>query len=582
VIRREKRAGNRRRPEIPLPARWRSGLILLLFMACAAGLAGRSFYLQVLQRDFLVHQGDMRHIRTLQVPALRGAIVDRNGEPLALSAPTESIWVVPAQVLEAPDKMALLADGLDMSVADLKQNLQRHSERRFLYLARQLSPADAHAIMQLEVPGVFQQREFKRYYPLGEAAGQLVGLVDIDGRGQLGMERAKGEFLDGRSGSRRVIKDRKGRVVEDLGEFDPPEPGHRLRLTISLRLQEMAYRELKKACLSHDATSGMVVILDPHNGQLLALASYPGFNPNNRSTITPERMRERPIIDIFEPGSSIKPLLLARALESSEFSLDSRINTNGGRFRVGRLVITDYGDYGNESFGTILRKSSNIGAAKVGLKLGPAKVWQAYHDFGMGSTTGTGFPGERSGILNPYYRWGDIETATASYGYGVAVTALQLTRAYGAIANGGKLLPLSLIIGPGAHLQPPPTQVISPQTASHVRRMLAGVVSPSGTARLADIPGYSEGGKTGTARKIVNDGYSETAHQAVFVGMAPIDNPELVVLVLIDQPSAGRYYAGQVAAPVFADIMRKALRIQRVPPTWPDRMAGDLLEPEVS
>src|SRR5699024_3348764 len=308
-------------------------------------------------------------------------------------------------------------------------------------------------------------------------------------------------------------------------------------------------------------TDGMVVLLNPDNGELLALASYPSFNPNNRATITPEGMRERPIIDIFEPGSSIKPVLLSQALDSPEFTVDSRVHTSGARFRVGSLLITDYGDYGNETFATILKKSSNIGAAKVGLQMGAPEVWRAYHEYGLGMTTGTGFPGERHGILRPYYRWGDVETATASYGYGVAVTALQLIRAYGAIAADGWLHPLSLIVGPGAHMQPPPKQVISAQTARQIRHMLEGVVSPTGTASRARIPGYSVGGKTGTARKIVNGSYSKDVHQAVFVGMAPVDDPQLVALVLIDAPSAGHYYAGRVAAPVFADVMRKALRV---------------------
>lgn len=574
--------GNRRKPSAPRPPRWRSHLVLAVFVVFAAGLAGRAFFLQVLNENFLIHQGDIRHVRRVEVPALRGAIVDRNGEPLAISAPTKTIWAVPGEVLEAPEKIAPLARALGTEPEQLKDRLQKYKQREFLYLARQLSPAHARKVMAVDAPGVFAQRGYKRYYPAGAAAAQVVGLVNIDGKGQLGMELYKNEFLDGEPGSRLVIKDRLGRVVEDLDEFEPPEPGHRLRLTIDLRLQYLAYREIKQAVLKNSAASGIAVILDPDNGHLLAVASYPSFNPNNRSTITPKRMRARAIINIFEPGSSIKPLLLAQALDSKQFSVNSRIHTDGAWFKVGSLVITDYADYGNETFATILKKSSNIGAAKVGLKMGAANVWQAYREFGLGMTTGTGFPGEADGILKPYYKWGAVEVATASYGYGVAVTALQMVRAYGAIADDGQLHPLSLIIGAGGHMQPPPKQVISPKTARQVRHMLDGVVSPEGTGSNANIPGYSEGGKTGTARLLVNGSYSHNKHQAVFIGMAPTKDPELVVFVLVNAPSAGHYYAARVAAPAWQDIMRQALRILNVPPTFPRRVAARPHDREMS
>lgn len=582
MSRRQQTATNRRKPRAPAPSRWRTYVVFGAFVVFAVGLAGRAFFLQVLNQDFLIHQGEIRHVRTLEVPAMRGAIVDRNGEPLALSAPTKTIWAVPGELLEAPEKIAPLAHALGVAPEEMRQRLHQYSNRQFMYLARQLAPADARKVMAVDAPGVFQEREFKRYYPAGEAAAQIVGLVNIDGKGQLGMELYKHDFLDGKTGSRRVIKDRQGRVVEDLDHFVPPQPGHQLRLTINLRLQYMAYREIKKAVLENNAASGIVVLLDPDNGQLLAVASYPSFNPNDRSTITPKRMRARAVINIFEPGSSIKPLLLAEALDSKQFNVDSRIHTDGAWFKVGSLVITDYGDYGNETFAKILQKSSNIGAAKVGLKMGAEKVYQGYRELGLGMTTGTGFPGEGNGILKPYYKWGAVELATASYGYGVATTALQMVRAYGAIADDGKLHPLSLIIGPGAHMQPPPKQVISPKTARQIRHMLDGVVSPAGTAGGANIPGYSEGGKTGTARLIVNGAYSHNKHQALFIGMAPIEDPALVAFVLVDAPSAGQYYAAHVAVPVWADIVRKALRVMHVPPTWPKRIAGKDGDGEVS
>ncbi len=574
MTRRRREQGNRRNKRAEAPARWRGYFVLSIFAVFAVVLAGRAFELQVLDHAFLTEQGDMRHLRSVSVPAGRGAIRDRNGEPLALSAPTESVWAVPGAVLEAPEKIARLASMLGMSAAALREELESHRNRQFLYLKRQLSPADARGVMALNAPGIFLQREYKRYYPAGEAAAQLVGLVNIDGRGQLGMELDKNSFLHGESGSRRVIKDRLGRVVEDLAKFEPPEPGRDLMLTIDSRLQSVAYRQIKSAVLKNDANGGLVVILDPDNGQLLASASYPSFNPNDRSTITPERMRARAAIDLMEPGSTMKPLLLAQALDSKQFSVDSRIDTSGGHIRVGRLDITDYSDYGDASFATILQKSSNIGAALVGLAMGPEKVWRAYHDFGIGATTGTGFPGERYGILKDYYRWGEVETATASYGYGVAATAFQLIRAYGAIANGGRLHELRLIRGAGAHMHPPARQAISPTSARQIRRMLQGVVSSEGTAPRAAIPGYQVAGKTGTARKAGAGGYSEDRHQALFVGMVPAEAPELVALVMIDEPQSGAYYGGAVAAPVFASVMRKALRVLHVPPTHPEMLAA--------
>lgn len=569
---------SRRRPNMRLgpPPAWRARFVLAVFGVFAVVLCGRAFDLQVLDRDFLVEEGAKRHLRTIEVPAGRGAIRDRRGEPLALSAPTESVWTVPSAVLDAPDRIAPLAERLEMDPADLRRRLTEYRDRRFLYLRRQLSPAQARWVMDLGTPGVFLQREYRRYYPAGEAAAQLLGLTDIDSRGQEGLELALDGDLHGESGSRRVIKDRLGRVVEDLAEFSPPQAGRDIRLTVDLRLQYLAYRELKAAVIQNKARAGVVVMLDPATGGVLALASYPSFNPNSRASIPPDGLRERGVTDIFEPGSTIKPLLVTRALDSGAYSTGSLIDTEGGSFRLGRLTVHDFRDYGEVDLAKLLAKSSNIGAAKVGLHLGAETVWDAYRDFGLGDMTGVNFPGERYGVLRDFYQWGDIATATAAYGYGVSVTALQLARAYTAIAADGRLRPLHLVTEDDRDgFAPVATRAASAGAARTVRGMLRGVVSPTGTASRAAVPGYNVAGKTGTVRKVSADGYARDRHQALFVGMAPAGTPRLVTLVMIDEPRGGTYYGGTVAAPVFASIMRNALRILRVPPDAPDMLVAD-------
>ncbi|WP_233544064.1 penicillin-binding protein 2 [Salinisphaera sp. Q1T1-3] len=547
--------------------------MLLLFVVFGGALVWRAVDLQIYDEQFLTHQGDMRHIRTVEVPANRGAIVDRNGRPLALSAPTESVWAVPSAVLAAPDKIAPLARQLGMSRAGLRQRLEKYKSRQFLYLKRQLSPFDAHQVTAVGAPGIFLQREYKRYYPAGEAAAQLVGLTNIDDEGQSGLELARNQWLEGEPGERKVIKDGRGRVVDDLNEFKSPKPGHKLRLTIDARLQYLAYRNIKQAVVQHKAKDGVVVMMDPKTGELLAVASYPSFNPNDRSSIDAAGMRLRAATDVIEPGSTAKPIVLSGALDQGLYDTSSIIHTKGW-FQVGRLTVKDEINYGDEDFAKILQKSSNVGAAHVGLSMGPKGVWRDFRNFGFGETTGTGFPGERFGVLKDYYTWNDVETATASYGYGFAVTPLQLARAYGAIASDGELRSMRLILGKGADMHPPPQKAISPATAKTMRKLLEGVVSPQGTANRASVPGYKVAGKTGTARKISADGYHRNQHRALFVGMAPADNPRLVTLVVVDAPTKGSYYGGTVAAPVFSRIMSSALRILHVPPGNPDMLTA--------
>ncbi len=560
-------------PRIEPPQRWRGYFVLAIFAVFAVVLAGRAFDLQVLDQAFLTHEGDKRHLRTVSVPAGRGAIKDRNGEPLALSAPTESVWAVPGAVLEAPEKLSPLARSLGMSSAELRKRLENYKSRQFLYLKRQLSPADARRVTAVDAPGIFLQREYKRYYPAGEAAAQIVGMTNIDGRGQEGLELDRDKFLHGEPGSRRVIKDRLGRVVEDLAEFTPPQAGHDLELTIDARMQYLAYRHIKSAVIKNNAKGGLVVMLDPHTGELRAVASYPSFNPNDRDSINPAGVRARAATDVMEPGSTVKPILLSQALNSGLFTTADHIHTKGW-FQVGRLTVRDFRNYGDVDFAKILQKSSNVGAAHVGLEMGAEKVWGTYHKFGFGETSGTGFPGERYGVLKDFYQWNNVETATASYGYGLAVTAFQLIRAYGAIADDGVLHSLRLIKGDGASMHTPPQQVIKPETARTMRHLLEGVVTPAGTATRAAIPGYRVAGKTGTARKAGGGGYKSDRHQALFVGMAPAEKPALVTLVMLDEPKKDAYYGGAVAAPVFADVMRDALRLLRVPPDNPAVLAA--------
>jgi cell division protein FtsI (penicillin-binding protein 3) len=553
--------------------RW---IVLGLMGGCALLVLGRAFQLQVLQRDFLIQEGDKRHIRTLVIPAHRGSIRDRRGEPLALSAPVEMIWAVPAALLESSQHLYAVAKLLSKNPRELEKFLQERKERKFVYISDPISPAEAHRVLLLKAPGVFSEPAYARYYPAGEISGQVVGFCGRDGNGLEGMERAQEATLIGKPGSRRVIRDRAGRVVEDSLESRDAQPGQDLALTLDLRIQYLAYRELKAAVAKNNAKGGLIVVADSGTGEILAMASQPGFNPNNIEDRKSGGARNRAVTDSFEPGSTVKPLLVAQALELGLYQPTSHVDTSPGFFKVGSLTVRDSHPQGDIDLAHILSKSSNVGAAKIGLTLGAEAVWAGYQKFGFGEPVYSGFPGEVAPQLHHYSEWGQIATATASYGYGLSLNALHLVRAYTALANNGLMPQLHLIKTTNAV---PPRRVISDHVASEMRQLMMGVVEEGGTAELASIAGYRVAGKTGTVRKIADGGgYAKDRHQAVFIGMIPAEHPRLVGLVMIDEPAAGAYYGGLVAGPVFASVMQGAARLLQIAPDqqMPAPMMGAL------
>ena len=544
-------------------ASWRLTAVLGVLALGAGIVLARAFELQVVQREFLTAEGNKRALRTVTVPAHRGAIRDRRGEPLALSAPVESLWVIPSELLAAPEYLPALSKLLEFGPGELRRFLQERRERHFVYLRRHRSPDEARRVLALGAPGVFSQREYRRYYPAGEVAGHVVGFCDIDGRGQEGMESAQDAFLRGAAGAKRVIRDRSGRVVEEDGEFQPAEPGHELTLTLDLRLQYVAYRELKAAVREHRARGGLIMVLDARTGEILAMANQPGYNPNRPEDRDSRGLRNRAVTDLFEPGSTVKPLLVATALELGRYRPDSRIDTSPGYFKIGALTVRDKHPNGEVSLARLLQRSSNVGAARIGLALGPQSVWNGYQKFGLGEPVATGYPGEATGVLRAPAEWGQIATATASYGYGLSINALQLVRAYAALANDGLMPALRLVKGAAAV---PPQRAVSGKVARQVRRLLEEVLVGDGTGVQASVPGYRVAGKTGTVRKPIAGGYADDRHQSVFIGMVPAEEPRLVGMVMIDEPGGDLYYGGLVAGPVFSRVMQSAVRILQLAP----------------
>jgi cell division protein FtsI (penicillin-binding protein 3) len=554
----------------------RATLVALFFALMAASLAARAVHLQVFNRDFLNKEGDTRHLRTEKILAHRGTITDRNGEPLAISTPVDSIWVNPQEFAPAVDAVPRLARALNVDPQMLMRRITRSMDKEFVYLKRHLSPEKAAEVMALKLPGIDVQREYRRYYPAGEVAGHLIGFTDIDDDGQEGLELAFDHWLAGESGAKRVLKDRLGRSVENVESIRPAHQGKDLRTSIDLRIQYVAYRALKVAVQANRAESGSIVVLDVRTGEVLAIVNQPSYNPNDRSQYSAERYRNRAITDIFEPGSSIKPLVVAAALESGQYRPGSVIDTTPGYVVVGAKTIEDSHNLGRISLTTILARSSNVGITKLAMTLEPEALWNTMTRFGLGSLTASGFPGESAGLLTHYSHWRPISQATLAYGYGVSVTPLQLAQAYAVLADDGLMHPVSLVA-----LDAPEEgrQVLSRQTAIAVRRMLEHVVQPGGTGTKADVAGYHVAGKTGTAWKFAAGGYSEDKYISIFAGLAPATDPRLVAVVVIDEPSGGLYYGSDVAAPVFADVMTESLRLLAIPPdALPARDPGSVIQ----
>jgi len=543
----------------------RARVVVGFLLLCFVALTARAMYLQVWQNDFLQQEGASRFTRIIELPAHRGMITDRLGEPLAISTPVESVWAAPPDVQITSSQRRQLARLLGLDELELSRKLTE-SGREFVYLRRQLPPELAAKVVQLGLPGISLRREYRRYYPAGEITAQLIGITDVDDHGQEGIELEYQDQLAGRAGSRRVIKDRLGRVVEDVEHLRVPVEGRDLALSIDRKLQYLAFRELKGAMTQHRAKAGGLVVLDLATGEVLALVNLPAFNPNNRATLDARHARSRAITDTFEPGSTLKPFTVAAALEAGLVKPNTVVQTAPGYLTVGDATIHDAHPETELSVGQVLQKSSNVGAAKLALALPRESLWSILSGAGFGVAPQMGFPGQAAGHLRPYKQWRPIEQATLSYGHGISVSLLQLARAYTIFATDGRLQPVTLI---RQDQRAESKRVISPATALAVRSMLELVVQAGGTAPRARIPGYRVAGKTGTAHKLDGRGYAPDRYVSSFVGMAPASNPRLLVAVMVDEPSADDYFGGTVAAPVFSRVMSEALSILSISPDAP-------------
>ncbi|MGM0953853.1 MAG: peptidoglycan D,D-transpeptidase FtsI family protein [Pseudomonadota bacterium] len=541
---------------------WRFGTVLGVFLLVMAGIGWRLVDLQLVDDEFLRQQGDVRTIRVESIDAHRGVVMDRYGEPLAVSTPVQTIWANPSETNPDDPDIARLAALLDLSEDALRQRLRDYAGREFIYLRRKVQPSLARESLDLGIGGVYARQEYRRYYPAGEVTAHVVGFTDIDEQGQEGIELAYNNWLIGESGRKRVLKDNRGRVIKDLMLIRDASPGKDLNLSIDLRLQYLAYRELKAVVGAHNARGGTLVMLDVDTGEVLAMVNQGSYNPNDRTQLAPANLRNKAITDLFEPGSTMKPLTIAAALESGEYKPDTIVDTSPGYRRFGRFTIRDHRNYGPIDLGEIIVKSSNVGASKIANELGGDRLRSFYARLGLGQGTGTGFPGEAVGILPARFEWQPVEEATLSYGYGMSVNALQLAQAYMVLANGGIRYPISLV----RQDEPPAGErVLSEQVSASVRGMLKDAVA-KGTGGRAQPSLYAAGGKTGTVHLVGASGYEKDQYKAIFAGMAPVDNPRIVTVVAVDAPQAGEYYGGEVAAPVFARVMGDALRLLNVKP----------------
>ncbi len=544
---------------------WRARLLMLLVFGGFMVLAARALFLQGLHNDFLQQKGETRYARVVEISAHRGMVTDRSGEPLALSTPVESVWASRGDANLTPSELAKLAKLRGMHAGDLKKRLSEDNSD-FVYLKRQLPPEQAAKVVQLNLRGIFLQREYRRYYPAAEVTAHVVGVSGVDDNGQEGIELAYQDWLAGKPGSRRVIKDRLGHVIEDIESIRAPQQGRDLALSIDQRIQYLAFRELKAAIAEHQAKAGSIVVLDITSGEVLALANWPSYNPNNRDTFKASRTRNRAVVDLFEPGSTLKPFTAVAALEAGLVRPGSAIDTENGRYAVGNRIIRDVHPEGILTVAQVIQKSSNVGAAKLALAMAPRKMWALFSEVGFGALPKVGFPGEASGRLRAYQSWKPIEQATMSYGHGISVSLLQLARAYSIFATDGQLKPLTLV-----RRDEPVAgkQVVSPANAIAVRRMLEMVTQPGGTATRARVAGYRVAGKTGTAHKLEGATYASDRYISSFVGFAPVSRPRVVIAVMIDEPGGKHHYGGEVAAPVFSNVMAGALRLLGIDPDAP-------------
>jgi cell division protein FtsI (penicillin-binding protein 3) len=559
-------------------APWRMAAVGSLLLAGLVVVAGRAFYLQGLNTDYLQGKGDAVASRSLTLPAHRGQVSDRHGQLLAISTPVESLWARPAELKLSPEQRAHLAKVLDVPASELARILARRTRGEFS-VQRTVTPEQAVKIAAMGVPGLHLRREFRRYYPAGEVAAHVVGFTNVDDVGQEGVERAYQDWLAGREGQRQILRDRHGNTIRDLTPIKTAQMGGNLALALDLKIQYLAHRELAAAIAQHKAKGGSVVVLDAKTGEILALANQPIFNPNNRRNYKPGPMRNRAVIDTFEPGSTIKPFVAAAVLERGLFHPDSVIDTPEN-FRVGTKLVRDEHPHPQLTVTEIIQKSSNVGAAKMAMTLTPQQFWEVLHRVGFGQQPGSGFPGETAGRLRDSGSWKPVEQATMAYGYGLSVSLLQLARAYMAFANDGEVMPLSFLKREPEEIVG--ERVFSPAVAREVRAMMETVTQEGGTGTRTRVPSYRVAGKTGTAHKLVDGRYAPDRYLSSFVGMAPASNPRLIIGVAIDEPSDGVYYGGSVAGPVFAQVMAASLRQLALPPDAPEtatRMTQNAIPP---
>ncbi|WP_417068332.1 peptidoglycan D,D-transpeptidase FtsI family protein [Niveibacterium terrae] len=538
--------------KIPL---WRARFVLLMLLVAMGALVVRAMWLQGVKNNFLQAKGESRYERVIELPATRGRILDRHGDVLAISSPVRSIWAIPDDAQLSPAQTRQLAALLGLDVAELSRKLG--SDKDFVYLKRQVPPDQAEKIAALNLPGIHSQTEYRRFYPTSEVAAHVVGFTDVDDKGQEGIELAFQKYLVGRAGNRRVIKDRRGHIVEDVDSINKPQEGSDVDLALDAKVQYLAYSALQQAVTANKAKAGSAIVLDARTGEVLALVNSPTYNPNNRVGLSGEQLRNRALTDTFEPGSIMKPFTAALAIESGRFRPDTVINCAPGRMTIGTATISDSHAHGALTVAEVIQKSSNIGSAKMALTMPPEEMWRMFDSLHFGTAPKLGFPGEAAGRLRPFKSWRPIEQATMSYGHGISVTLMQIAQAYLAFARDGDLIPISLSkveVAPGHG-----SSVFSVKTARAIRGMLETVIQPGGTATQAQVPGYRVGGKTGTAYKLEGGAY---VHKYVssFVGIGPISDPRLIVAVMIDEPNGGKHFGGEVAGPVFAQIMGGSLR----------------------